>query len=49
MRSVPARKRNFLRPTHEAIEAWIKRAGLKSESFLFPRRVHASPHFSTRQ
>jgi hypothetical protein len=35
--------------TREAIEAWIKRAGLKSESFLFPRRVHASPHFSTRQ
>jgi hypothetical protein len=35
--------------TREAIEAWIKRAGLKSESFLLPRRVHASPHFSTRQ
>ena len=36
-------------PTREVIEAWIKRAGLKSESFLFPSRVHASPHLSTRQ
>ena len=36
-------------PTREVIEAWIKRAGLTSESFLFPSRVHASPHLSTRQ
>lgn len=36
-------------PTRDAIKAWIKRAGLKSESFLFPSCVHASPHLSTRQ
>src|SRR5207253_11012097 len=29
-------------PTREALEAWIQQAGLKSESFLFPSRVHAS-------
>ena len=36
-------------PTRDAIEAWIKRAGLKSEDFLFPSRIHASPHLGTRQ
>jgi integrase len=36
-------------PTREAVEAWIKHAGLKSEDFLFPSRVHASPHLGTRQ
>jgi integrase len=36
-------------PTREAVEAWIKRAGLKSDSYLFPSRVHASPHLGTRQ
>jgi integrase len=36
-------------PTREALETWIKSAGLKSESFLFPSRVHASPHLGTRQ
>ncbi len=35
--------------TREALEAWIKLAGLKSDSFLFPSRVHASPHLGTRQ
>ena len=35
--------------TREALERWIKRAGLKSESFLFPSRVSRSPHLSTRQ
>ena len=36
-------------PTREALEAWIKSAGLKPDSFLFPSRVHASPHLGTRQ
>jgi len=36
-------------PTREALEAWIKAAGLKSDGFLFPVRVHASPHLGTRQ
>jgi len=36
-------------PTREAVEAWIKRAGLKSDSYLFPSRVHRSPHLGTRQ
>ena len=36
-------------PTREALEAWIKLAGLKSDSFLFPSRVHDSPHLGTRQ
>lgn len=36
-------------PTRDALEAWIKRADLKSESFLFPSRVKASPHLGTRQ
>jgi len=29
-------------PTREAVEAWIRRAGLKSDSYLFPSRVHRS-------
>ncbi|ARV18679.1 Tyrosine recombinase XerC [Curvibacter sp. AEP1-3] len=28
---------------------WIKDAGLKSEDYLFPSRVHDSPHIGTRQ
>jgi integrase len=36
-------------PTREALEAWIKSAGLKSDGFLFPSRVRASPHLGTRQ
>src|SRR5512143_3498934 len=33
----------------EALEAWIKSAGLKSDSYLFPTRVHETPHLGTRQ
>jgi len=33
----------------EAVEAWIKQAGLKSEDFLFPSRIHTSAHLGTRQ
>jgi len=36
-------------PTREALDAWIKSAGLKSDSFLFPGRVHMSPHLGIRQ
>ena len=35
--------------TRDAVASWINRAGLTSEQFLFPSRVHASPHLSTRQ
>src|SRR5215831_5210734 len=36
-------------PAREAVEAWIRRAGLKSDSYLFPSRVRGSPHLGTRQ
>ena len=35
--------------TREAVQAWIKHAGLKSEDFLFPSRLNGSPHLGTRQ
>ncbi|MEE9158141.1 MAG: tyrosine-type recombinase/integrase [Gammaproteobacteria bacterium] len=35
--------------TREAIAAWIAKAKLKSEQFLFPSRMPSSPHISTRQ
>lgn len=35
--------------TREALQAWIKQAGLKPEDFLFPSRLHDSPHLGTRQ
>ena len=36
-------------PTREAVEAWIRRARLKLEDYLFPSRIHGSPHLDTRQ
>ena len=36
-------------PTREVIGAWIAHARLKSESSLFPSRLHGSMHLSTRQ
>ena len=33
----------------DAVEAWIEHAALKSGSYLFPSRLAASPHISTRQ
>jgi integrase len=36
-------------PTRDAIEAWIKCSNLKSEDYLFPSRLRASLHISTRQ
>jgi len=35
--------------TRDAVYAWIRRASLRSEDFLFPSRVHESPRLSTRQ
>ena len=35
--------------TRDAVAAWVDRAGLHSEDYLFPSRVHASPHIGTRQ
>ena len=36
-------------PTQEAVTAWIKSANLRSEDYLFPSRIHESPHLGTRQ
>lgn len=35
--------------TRQSLEAWIGARGLKPGDYLFPSRVHASPHLSTRQ
>ena len=35
--------------TRDAVQKWIKQAGLRSEDFLFPSRIHDSPHLGTRQ
>jgi integrase len=35
--------------TRDAVQRWIRRAGLKSEDFVFPSRMHDSPHLGTRQ
>ena len=35
--------------TREPVLAWIKHAGLKPENYLFPSRIHDSPHLGTRQ
>jgi len=36
-------------PTRTAVAAWITKANLKPEQYLFPSRVARSPHVSTRQ
>jgi integrase len=35
--------------TRGALAEWIRLSGPASDDFLFPSRVHASPHLSTRQ
>jgi len=35
--------------TRTVLEAWMHQARLRSEDFLFPSRLHASDHLSTRQ
>jgi len=34
--------------TRESVTAWIREVGLRSDDFLFPSRIHSSPHLSTR-
>lgn len=36
-------------PTRDAVEAWIKASSLKPDDYLFPSRIHESPHLGTRQ
>ena len=36
-------------PTRAAVTAWIDKAKLKPEQFLFPSRLQRPPHISTRQ
>lgn len=36
-------------PTRDAVTAWIELASLRPEDYLFPSRIHDSPHLSTRQ
>ena len=35
--------------TRDALQEWIKHAGLKSDDFLFPSQLQDSPHLGTRQ
>jgi hypothetical protein len=35
--------------TREAVAAWIAKAQLRPDQFLFPSRLRSSPHLSTRQ
>lgn len=35
--------------TREALSAWIAQAALKPDDYLFPSRIHRSPHITTRQ
>ena len=36
-------------PTRDTVQTWIRQAGLLSDVFLFPSRIHDSPHLGTRQ
>ena len=35
--------------TREAVKAWVAKANLNSEQYLFPSRLRKSPHITTRQ
>lgn len=35
--------------TRESLTVWISQAKLRSDDYLFPSRIHDSPHISTRQ
>jgi len=35
--------------TRDALGEWTKHAGLRPDDFLFPSRLHSSPHLGTRQ
>jgi integrase len=36
-------------PTRDAVSEWIKEAKLGQDDYLFPSRIHDSPHIGTRQ
>ena len=36
-------------PTREAVAEWIKESELANDDYLFPSRIHDSPHLGTRQ
>lgn len=36
-------------PTRESLSTWIGAAGIEPNDFVFPSRLHDSPHLSTRQ
>ena len=36
-------------PTREAVNAWIRQAGLTDGDWLFPSRIRSCPHITTRQ
>ncbi len=35
--------------TRDAVQKWIKQAGLKADDCVFPSRTHDAPHLGTRQ
>jgi integrase len=36
-------------PTRAAVQAWVTEAAIKSDGYLFPSRIHDSPHICARQ
>ena len=36
-------------PTRDAVTEWIKELELANDDYLFPSRIHDSPHLGTRQ
>lgn len=36
-------------PARDALQAWIKQEKLRQNDYLFPSRLHESPHLGTRQ
>jgi integrase len=38
----------LIEPTRTTVATWIEKAKLKPDDFLFPSRLHHSPHVSTR-
>jgi integrase len=39
----------LIEQTRDSLTEWIRCSGIHSEDYLFPSRLHASPHLSTRQ
>ena len=35
--------------TRDVIASWVRKAGIRPSDYLFPSRLHESPHLSTRQ